>query len=110
MGDPFEDAQVVIGRDVLPCRFARENQFAINSTFNGPITQFSFDWSNNDTGLGAQAIGLGPLTYDVIPEYDPAFGTAAACLTAILGEKLRRRRSEPKWVRWDRESQKRIAS
>jgi hypothetical protein len=86
------------------------NQGSINITFNGPITQFSFDWSNNDAGLGAQAIGLGPLTYDAVPEYDPAFGAAAACLTAILGEKLRRRRSEPNWVRWDRESQKRIAS
>jgi hypothetical protein len=80
------------------------NQGTIDITFSGPITQFSFDWSNNDAGLGAQAIALGPLTYDVVPEYDPAFGALAACLTAILGEKLRRRKSEPEWVRWDRQS------
>jgi len=77
------------------------NQGTIDITFSGPITQFSFDWSNNDAGLGAQAIGLGPLTYDVVPEYDPVFGAVAACLTAILGEKLRRRKSEPDRVRWD---------
>ncbi len=69
------------------------NQGTIDITFSGPITQFSFDWSNNDAGLGAQAIGLGPLTYDVVPEYDPALSTAAACLTAILGQRVRRRKS-----------------
>ncbi len=68
------------------------NQGTINISFSGPITQFSFDWSNNDRGLGAQAIGLGPLTYDPVPESDPMFSAAAACLTAILGEKLRRRK------------------
>jgi len=81
------------------------NQGTIDITFSGPITQFSFDWSNNDAGLGAQAIALGPLTYDVVPEYDPAFGAGAACLTAILGQKIRRRRSEPEWVSWDRKIQ-----
>jgi hypothetical protein len=81
------------------------NQGTIDITFSGPITQFSFDWSNNDAGLGAQAIALGPLTYDVVPEYDPALGAAAACLTAILGQKIRRRKSEPEWVRWDRKIQ-----
>lgn len=80
------------------------NQGTIDITFSGPITQFSFDWSNNDAGLGAQAIALGGLTYDIVPEYDPAFGAAAACLTAILGQKIRRRRFEPEWVRWDRQS------
>jgi hypothetical protein len=83
------------------------NQGSITITFAGPITQFSFDWSNNDAGLGAQAIALGSLTYDIVPEPDQAFGATAACLTAILGERLRRRKSEPKWVRWDRESQQR---
>lgn len=34
------------------------NQGTINITFNGPITQFSFDWLNTDSGRGAQAIGL----------------------------------------------------
>ena len=68
------------------------NQGSITITFAGPITQFSFDWSNNDGGLGAQAIGLGSLSYDPVPEFDQGFGAAAACLVAILGEKLRRRK------------------
>lgn len=85
------------------------NQGSITITFSGQITSFSFDWSNNDAGLGAQAIGLGPLTYEPVPEYDTGLGAAAACLTAILGKRLRRRKSEPEWVRWDRESQQRRA-
>lgn len=68
------------------------NQGTINITFAGPITQFSFDWSNNDLGLGAQAIALGPLTYDPVPEHDSACSIAATCLMAILGNKLRRRK------------------
>jgi len=32
------------------------------------------------------------LTYDPVPESDPMLSAAAACLTAILGEKLRRRK------------------
>jgi hypothetical protein len=67
------------------------NQGTINITFAGPITQFSFDWSNNDLGLGAQAIALGPLTYDAVPETDSACSIAATCLIAILGGRLRRR-------------------
>src|SRR4029077_11727549 len=59
------------------------NQGTIDITFSGPITQFSFDWSNNDAGLGAQAIALGPLTYDVVPEYDPAFGAAPPYLAPV---------------------------
>lgn len=70
------------------------NQGSINITFSGPITQFSFDWSNNDAGLGAQAIALGPLTYDPVPEYDSACSVGATCLAAILGEKIHRRRRE----------------
>lgn len=69
------------------------NQGSITITFAGPITQFSFDWSNNDAGLGAQAIGLGSLSYDPVPEFDQGFGAAAACLTAILGERVRRRKA-----------------
>jgi hypothetical protein len=67
------------------------NQGSINITFAGPITQFSFDWSNSDPALGTQAIALGPLTYDPVPEPDSVMGVAAACLTAILFEKRRRR-------------------
>lgn len=74
------------------------NQGSINVTFNGPITQFSFEWSNNDPGLGAQGIGLGPLTYTPVPESGTLFGTAAACATVIGFELLRRRRNKVKSV------------
>lgn len=68
------------------------NQGAINITFNGPITQFSFQWSNNDPALGAQAIALGPLTYTPVPEFNTACLSWSFCLGAILFERLRRRR------------------
>jgi hypothetical protein len=70
------------------------NQGSISITFNGPITQFSFDWSNNDPGLGAQAIALGPLTYTAVPEYDSACSVVATCLLAVLGNKVRRRKAK----------------
>lgn len=66
------------------------NQGTINVTFNGPITQFSFDWSNNDVALGQQAIALGPLTYTPVPEHNAAGISLILCLTAILLERLRR--------------------
>ena len=68
------------------------NQGTINVTFNGPITQFSFDWSNNDPALGQQAIALGPLTYTPVPEDNAACTSLILCLTAILFERLRRSR------------------
>lgn len=68
------------------------NQGTIDITFTGSITQFSFNWSNNDNGRGAQAIALGPLTYDAVPEYESGLGATAACLTAILEQSIRRRR------------------
>ncbi|PYK29284.1 MAG: hypothetical protein DME57_10870 [Verrucomicrobia bacterium] len=66
------------------------NQGTINITFAGPITQFSFDWSNSDAGLGTQAIGLGSLTYDPVPERDWGFGVAGICVIAILSQRMRR--------------------
>ena len=68
------------------------NQGTINIVFNGPITQFSFEWSNNDPGLGAQAIAIGPLTYTPVAEYSTGFLSATFCLAAILSEARRRRR------------------
>jgi len=70
------------------------NQGSINITFNGQITQFSFEWSNNDPGLGAQGITLGPLTYEPVPEIDPAWTAAAACALAVGVELLLRRKSK----------------
>jgi hypothetical protein len=68
------------------------NQGAINITFNGQITQFSFEWSNSDPALGAQAIALGPLTYTPVPEFNATYLSWSFCLVAILFEQLRRRR------------------
>jgi hypothetical protein len=55
------------------------NQGTIDISFAGPITQFSFDWSNNDPALGAQAIALGPLTYTVVPEMSAGWAVALLC-------------------------------
>lgn len=66
------------------------NQGTIDILFNGPITQFSFDWSNNDPALGAQGIALGPLTYLPVPEVGSVWGGVAACALAI-GHQLFRR-------------------
>jgi hypothetical protein len=75
------------------------NQGTINITFNQPIIQFSFEWSNNDNGRGAQAIAIGPLTYDPVPETDSALSVSATCLIAIVAEKVRRRsRRNPRLV------------
>ena len=68
------------------------NQGTITITFNGPVTQFSFDWSNSDTKLGAQAIALGPLTYDPVPEPPPSWASAVICGLAVVGLEAKRRR------------------
>jgi len=70
------------------------NQGTIDITFSGPITQFSFDWSNNDSGLGAQAIALGPLTYTIVPEQSAGASVAFLCLMTIaLREFVRRKQT-----------------
>ena len=66
------------------------NQGTIDVTFNGPITQFSFDWSNNDPGLGAQAIGLGPLTYTIVPEFPAGWENFLLCAIVVAGHEIRR--------------------
>ena len=68
------------------------NQGTIDITFNGPITQFSFDWSNNDPALGAQAIGLGPLTYTILPELPSGWSVALLCAVAAAGREIGRRK------------------
>jgi hypothetical protein len=70
------------------------NQGTIDITFNGPITQFSFDWSNNDTHLGQQAIALGPLTYTPVPEFGSFWSAIGACGTVVTIELLRRRKRQ----------------
>jgi hypothetical protein len=68
------------------------NQGTIDISFSGPITQFSFDWSNNDTGLGSQAIALGPLTYTIVPEQSAGASVAFLCLMTIALREIARRR------------------
>ena len=70
------------------------NQGTIDIAFNQPITQFSFEWSNTDAGRGAQAVGLGPLTYTVLPEGRPGLFSIGSCLFAVLCESVRRRRAK----------------
>jgi hypothetical protein len=67
------------------------NQGTIDITFNGPITQFSFEWSNNDAALGAQGITIGPLTYTPVREIQSAWIAAAACAVAAGLELLKRK-------------------
>src|ERR1700730_6159181 len=69
------------------------NQGTIDISFAGPITQFSFDWSNNDPALGAQAIALGPLTYTVVPEMSAGWAVALLCSIAIAAREIGRRRT-----------------
>jgi hypothetical protein len=66
------------------------NQGTINITFNGPITGFSFDWSNSDSGLGAQAIALGAISY--LPERSAISPVTIICVLAVFGSELKRRR------------------
>jgi hypothetical protein len=68
------------------------NQGTINVGFNGPITQFSFQWSNNDSGLGAQAVSLGPLTYTPISESNASLLYSAPCFAALAVDLIRRNR------------------
>ncbi|HSP44675.1 MAG TPA: hypothetical protein VLO30_01655 [Chthoniobacterales bacterium] len=56
------------------------NQGTIDISFAGPITQFSFRWSNSDTGLGAQAIGVGNINFTAVPEPNSLWG-----LVGLLG-------------------------
>ena len=72
------------------------NQGTINLVFNGQITQFSFEWSNNDAGLGAQGIALGPLTYTPVPETEVPWLGVAACVIAAGVELLRRKPNQPR--------------
>ena len=70
------------------------NQGTIDIVFNGPIAQFSFEWSNNDVALGAQGIALGPLTYTPVPEIESGWIGAAACALAIGHQLFRRKRRQ----------------
>ena len=66
------------------------NQGTIDISFAGPITQFSFEWLNNDPGLGQQAIALGPISY--LPEVSPGWITALVCVVAAGVREISRRK------------------
>ena len=71
------------------------NNGTIDISFLGPITQFSFDWSNSDPAVGAQAIALGPLTsFTIVPEIAPALPATLLCLGAVGLTGLSRRRKK----------------
>jgi len=72
------------------------NEGTVDLAFNQPITSFSFEWSNNDAGRGAQAVGLGPITYTVVPESSPAYFGVASCAGAVLCEAVRRKKARGK--------------
>ena len=69
------------------------NQGTIDISFSGPITQFSFRWSNTDAGLGAQAIGLGNINFTVVPEIDTMFGVLGLLAIVILHRVWTRKRA-----------------
>ena len=82
-GDPSQPAGAANGTD----------QGTVNITFSQAITQLSFWYSNTATGsLTTQTIGLGPLTYSVLPETSPGWAVATVCIAAVALEFGRRRR------------------
>jgi len=69
------------------------DQGTVNITFAQPITQLSFWYSNDASGsLTTQTIGIGPLTYDILPEISPSWAVALVCVIAASVMELRRRR------------------
>jgi hypothetical protein len=69
------------------------DQGTVTITFAQPITELSFWYSNAAPGaLTTQTIGIGPLTYDILPETSPAWPVALICGSAIVSALLRRRR------------------
>lgn len=67
------------------------NNGSIDVSFSGPITQFSFQWSNSDAGLGPQAIGLGPLSFTFVPEMSAGWFVALVCALALMSSEISRR-------------------
>jgi len=82
-GDPAQAAGAANGTD----------QGTINITFAQAITQISFWYSNDASGsLTTQTIGIGPLTYSIVPEISPSWPGALLCVVSASVLELRRRR------------------
>lgn len=68
------------------------DQGTVNITFAQPITQISFWYSNVAGGsLTTQTIGIGPLSYDILPESAPTWLVALIGAAASVLELGRRR-------------------
>jgi hypothetical protein len=61
------------------------NQGTVTISFTGPITQFSFLWSNTDPGLGGQAIGVGNINFTPVPEVSALWPVAGLLLLGCGG-------------------------
>ena len=82
-GDPLQPVGAANGTD----------SGTVNITFSQPITQLSFWYSNSATGsLTTQTIGIGPLTYSILPETSPGWAVVLVCIAALALEFGRRRR------------------
>jgi hypothetical protein len=83
IGDPSQPSGAANGTD----------QGTVNITFLQPITQISFWYSNSAGGsLTTQTIGIGPLTYSILPETSPGWAVVLVCMAALVLEFGRRRR------------------
>lgn len=70
------------------------DQGTVTISFASAITSFSFWYSNAATGsLSQQTMGLGPISYAMLPEISPAWPVALLCLLAVAAEGYRRRRA-----------------
>ena len=67
------------------------NEGTIDVSFLGPITEFSFRWSNSDSSLGSQGVGLGPLTFAIVPEPSALWPLVVLAALVISGDLLRRK-------------------
>jgi hypothetical protein len=75
------------------------NQGTVNITFAGPVTQFSFKWSNTDPGVGQQAIGLGQITFTVVPEGNALLAIILLLATIVVTRWCGRAKAEPQVTR-----------
>ncbi len=73
------------------------NQGNVGIAFTGAITSLTFEWSNADAAVGAQGIGLSPITFTTsgaaFPEVGSATGALALCGGLLGSRRFRRRKS-----------------
>jgi hypothetical protein len=82
-GDPSQLSGAANGSD----------QGTVNIGFSQAITQVSFWYSNSAGGsLTTQTIGIGPITYSIVPETSPGWAVVPVCIAALALEFARRRK------------------